>query len=48
MFDVVADNGPSFVRRKKDEAELYVRLNNSTRLLNTAEALDYVQTRWRT
>ncbi len=47
-IDVVADNGPSFVRRKKDEAELYMRLNNSTRLLNTAEALDYVQTRWRT
>ncbi|MCY3889193.1 MAG: protease Lon-related BREX system protein BrxL [bacterium] len=45
--DVAAGNGPSFVRRKKGEAELYVRLNNSTRLLNTAETLDYVQTRWR-
>lgn len=45
-IDVVAGNGPSFVRRKKGEAELYVRLNNSTRLLNTAEALDYVQNHW--
>ena len=46
-IDVVAGSGPAFVRRKKGEAELYVRLNNSTRLLNTAEALDYVQNRWR-
>lgn len=46
-IDVAAGTGPVFVRRKKGQAELYVRLNNSTRLLNTAEALDYVQTRWR-
>ena len=45
--DVVAGNGPAFVRRNKGEADLYVRLNNSTRLLNTADALQYVQNRWR-
>ena len=45
--DVVAGNGPAFVRRNKGEADLYVRLNNSTRLLNTADALEYVQNRWR-
>lgn len=45
--DVVAGNGPAFVRRTKGDAELYVRLNNATRLLNTADALEYVQNRWR-
>lgn len=45
--DVVPGNGPSFVRGSKGEADLYVRLNNATRLLNTAEALEYVATRWR-
>lgn len=45
--DVSPGNGPAFVRGSKGEADLYVRLNNATRLLNTAEALDYVRTRWR-
>jgi ATP-dependent Lon protease len=45
--DVTSAKGPAFVRGGKGEADLYVRLNNATRLLNTAEALDYVSTRWR-
>jgi ATP-dependent Lon protease len=45
--DVKAGKAPTFVRGAKAEADLYVRLNNATRLLNTAEALDYVRTRWR-
>lgn len=45
--DVSPSSGPTFVRGSKGEADLYVRLNNATRLLNTAEALDYVRTRWR-
>lgn len=45
--DVAPGNGPTFVRGGKGDADLYVRLNNATRLLNTAEALDYVSTRWR-
>ena len=45
--DVAPGKGPTFVRGGKGEADLYVRLNNATRLLNTAEALEYVTTRWR-
>lgn len=45
--DVSPSSGPTFVRGSKGEADLYVRLNNATRLLNTAEALEYVRTRWR-
>jgi ATP-dependent Lon protease len=45
--DVVPGTGPTFVRGGKGNADLYVRLNNATRLLNTAEALEYVKTRWR-
>ena len=44
--DVSPGTAPTFVKGKKGEANFYVRLNNATRLLNTAEALDYVQTRW--
>src|SRR5690606_27038826 len=44
--EVSPSSGPAFVRGNKGEADLYVRLNNATRLLNTAEALDYVRTRW--
>jgi len=36
-----------FVTNDKGDADLYVRLNNSTRLLNTADALKYVRQRWR-
>ncbi|MFN0154672.1 MAG: protease Lon-related BREX system protein BrxL [Gaiella sp.] len=45
-IDVSAGKTPAFVRGKKGEADLYVRLNNSTRLLNTADALEYVTSRW--
>ena len=45
--DVTPGTAPTFVKAKKGEANLYVRLNNATRLLNTAEALQYVQTRWK-
>lgn len=45
--DVAPSTGPVFVRGGKGEADLYVRLNNATRLLNTSEALEYVRSRWR-
>ncbi len=45
--DVRRGKGPTFVRGGKGEADLYVRLNNSTRLLNTADALEYVSSHWR-
>ncbi len=45
--DVTPGNKPTFVRGGNREADLYVRLNNSTRLLNTSDALDYVSSRWR-
>ena len=45
--DVTAGAEPTFVTGSTGDADLYVRLNNATRLLNTAEALDYVRTRWR-
>jgi ATP-dependent Lon protease len=44
--DVRAAKAPTFLRGGKSNADLYVRLSNSTRLLNTAEALDYVRSRW--
>ena len=46
-LDVEPGKQATFVRSGKDEADLYVRLNNSTRLLNTAEAIEYVRSRWR-
>ncbi len=46
-LDVGRGEKPTFVRGGKGEADLYVRLNNSTRLLNTADALEYVTSRWR-
>lgn len=46
-IDVRPGNKPTFVRGGNREADLYVRLNNSTRLLNTSDALDYVSSRWR-
>jgi ATP-dependent Lon protease len=45
--DVLLGKKPTFVRGGKGEADLYVRLNNSTRQLNTADALDYVSSHWR-
>jgi ATP-dependent Lon protease len=45
-IDIHRGKKPTFVRGSKGEADLYVRLNNSTRLLNTADALDYVSSHW--
>lgn len=45
-IDVERGKKPTFVRGGKGEADLYVRLNNSTRLLNTADALEYVSSHW--
>jgi ATP-dependent Lon protease len=46
-IDVQPSRKPVFVHTgKTGEADLYVRLNNSTRLLNTEEALDYVRAHW--
>ena len=46
-IEVERGKGPTFVRGGKGDADLYVRLNNSTRLLNTADALEYVGSHWR-
>jgi ATP-dependent Lon protease len=46
-IDVDPSPEPVFVTNDKGDADLYVRLNNSTRLLNTADALKYVRQRWR-
>jgi ATP-dependent Lon protease len=45
--DIEAGKAPTYVRRSKGQADLYVRLNNATRLLNTAEAVEYVRSRRR-
>jgi ATP-dependent Lon protease len=45
--DVQPGVRPTFVRGSKGEADLYVRLNNGTRLLNTADALEYSTSHWR-
>jgi ATP-dependent Lon protease len=46
-IDVKPSPEPVFVSNDKGDADLYVRLNNSTRLLNTADALKYVRQHWR-
>ncbi len=46
-LDVKPSPEPVFVSNDKGDADLYVRLNNSTRLLNTADALKYVRQHWR-
>lgn len=46
-IDVAPGKRPTFVKSGKGEADLYVRLSNSTRLLNTADALEYVSSHWR-
>jgi ATP-dependent Lon protease len=46
-MDVDRGKKPTFVRTGKGAADLYVRLNNSTRQLNTADALEYVSSNWR-
>ncbi|MGZ6761668.1 MAG: protease Lon-related BREX system protein BrxL [Gaiellaceae bacterium] len=46
-IDVGPSKRPTFVKGGKGEADLYVRINNSTRLLNTADAVEYVSSHWR-
>jgi ATP-dependent Lon protease len=45
-IDVQRSRRPVFVRGAKGEADLYVRLNNGMRLLNTADALEYSNSHW--
>jgi ATP-dependent Lon protease len=45
-IDVKRAKKPIFVRGSKGEADLYVRLNNSTRRLNTADAMEYAGSHW--
>lgn len=45
--DVRPAEAPVFMRGQKSDGDFYVRLNNSTRLLTTADALDYVRFHWR-
>ena len=44
--DVRAAAAPIFMKGQKSDGDFYVRLNNSTRLLTTAEALEYVRSHW--
>ena len=44
--DVEPSAKPVYVT-KGNSADLYVRINNSTRLLNTSEAVDYIAAHWR-
>ncbi len=46
-LEVQSSHEPVFVRNRKGDADLYVRINNSTRLLNTADALSYIKKRFR-
>ena len=43
--DVIPRTEPTYVKGKRDEASFYIRLNNATRLLNTAETVEYLRTR---
>ena len=44
--DVAPSNEPAFVKGAKGEADFYIRLNNATRRLNTAEALNFIRSKW--
>ena len=45
--DIRPSKSPIFMRGQKSDGDFYVRLNNSTRLLTTADAVDYVRIHWR-
>jgi ATP-dependent Lon protease len=45
--DIRPAKSPIFMRGQKSDGDFYVRLNNSTRLLTTADALEYVRSHWR-
>jgi ATP-dependent Lon protease len=44
--DVIPSKVPIFIRSQKSSGDFYVRLANSTRLLNTAEAMEYIRSHW--
>jgi ATP-dependent Lon protease len=44
--DVAPSKVPIFIRSQKSSGDFYVRLANSTRLLNTAEAMEYIRSHW--
>lgn len=46
-LDVHPSSEPVFVRNSKGDADLYVRINNSSRLLNTADAHSYIKKHFR-
>jgi ATP-dependent Lon protease len=46
-IDVRPADNPVFMRGQRSDGDFYVRLGNSTRLLTTADALDYVRSHWR-
>ena len=45
-IDVEPGKSPVFVKLSKEDADFYVRLNNSTRLLNTSDAMEYTRAHW--
>jgi ATP-dependent Lon protease len=46
-LDVIPSTEPVFLTNDQGDADLYVRLNNSTRPLNTADAVKYIRQHWR-
>ncbi|WP_208027648.1 protease Lon-related BREX system protein BrxL [Rhabdothermincola sediminis] len=44
--DVRPAGAPVFMRGQRSDGDFYVRLNNSTRLLTTADAVEYVRSHW--
>lgn len=46
-LDVHPSGEPVYVRNSKGDADLYVRINNSSRLLNTADAISYIKKNFR-
>jgi ATP-dependent Lon protease len=44
--DVAPSKVPIFIRSQKSSGDFYVRLTNSTRMLNTAEAMEYIRSHW--
>jgi ATP-dependent Lon protease len=45
-LDISPAKVPIFIRSQKSSGDFYVRLTNSTRLLNTAEAMEYIRSHW--
>ncbi len=45
-LDVTPSKVPIFIRSQRSSGDFYVRLTNSTRLLNTSEAMEYIRSHW--